>query len=137
MLETYIGTKIIQAEPQDCQKNSHNSKVGDPGYKVVYEDGYTSWSPKDVFESAYRKTDGMNFGLALEALRKGNKVRLPHWEDGTCLIMYFYKAVDKTKHTDEVITKASDNGRAIWPPTTQDVLISDRWQIWDENRNHG
>jgi hypothetical protein len=23
------------------------------GYKVVYPDGYESWSPKDVFESAY------------------------------------------------------------------------------------
>lgn len=24
------------------------------GYKVVYEDGYESWSPKDVFEKAYK-----------------------------------------------------------------------------------
>lgn len=23
------------------------------GYKVVYQDGYESWSPKDVFETAY------------------------------------------------------------------------------------
>ena len=25
------------------------------GYKVVYEDGYESWSPKDVFERCYRE----------------------------------------------------------------------------------
>lgn len=24
-----------------------------PGYHVIYEDGYESWSPKDVFERAY------------------------------------------------------------------------------------
>ena len=44
-MKTYIGTKIIQAEPQ--------SKDHAEGYKVVYEDGYESWSPKDVFEKAY------------------------------------------------------------------------------------
>lgn len=29
----------------------HNPQVG--GYVVRYEDGYLSWSPKDVFESGY------------------------------------------------------------------------------------
>lgn len=28
---------------------------GRPSYKVVYEDGYESWSPKETFERAYRK----------------------------------------------------------------------------------
>ncbi|WP_333615726.1 DUF2829 domain-containing protein [Bacteroides pyogenes] len=31
-------------------------KVED-GYKVVYEDGYESWSPKEVFEKAYKPAD--------------------------------------------------------------------------------
>jgi len=43
---TYVGTKIINAEPQE--------KDGNPGYKVIYPDGYVSWSPKAVFEEAYR-----------------------------------------------------------------------------------
>mgnify|MGYP000469405761 FL=1 len=41
----YIGTKLIEAIP--AQKN------GEDGYKVVYPDGYNSWSPADVFERAY------------------------------------------------------------------------------------
>ena len=49
-LKTYIGVKIIQGEPQDCPKDSHKSKVGDLGFKVLYKDGYVSWSPKKVFE---------------------------------------------------------------------------------------
>lgn len=44
---TYIGAKIIQAEPQD--------REGKPGYKVTYPDGYVSWSPKATFEEAYRR----------------------------------------------------------------------------------
>lgn len=47
LLQTYIGTKIIQAVKEE--------KDGMPGYKVIYPDGYVSWSPKNVFEAAYRK----------------------------------------------------------------------------------
>lgn len=47
MLESYIGTKVINAEPSE--------KDGRDGYRVVYEDGYESWSPKETFERAYRR----------------------------------------------------------------------------------
>ncbi len=46
-MKNYIGVKIVKAEPQE--------KNGKPGYKVKYPDGYVSWSPKDVFEEAYRE----------------------------------------------------------------------------------
>lgn len=46
-MKNYIGAKIVKAEPQE--------KDGQPGYKVKYPDGYVSWSPKDVFERAYRE----------------------------------------------------------------------------------
>lgn len=46
-MKTYVGTKIINAEPE--------TKNGEDGYKVVYPDGYVSWSPKEVFEQAYRE----------------------------------------------------------------------------------
>lgn len=57
-MEKYIGVKLIVATPMDAKEFSDESgKVvaGEEGYKVVYEDGYISWSPKDVFEKAYRK----------------------------------------------------------------------------------
>lgn len=41
----YIGVKRLIATPKE--------RDGLPGYHVVYEDGYESWSPKDVFERAY------------------------------------------------------------------------------------
>lgn len=46
-MKSYIGSKIIQAEPEN--------KNGATGYRVVYPDNYISWSPKDVFETAYRE----------------------------------------------------------------------------------
>lgn len=51
----------------------------DEGYLVEYEGGYKSWSPKDVFEAAYRPTDGMPFGLAIEALKRGQRVARADW----------------------------------------------------------
>ena len=36
------------------------------GYKVVYEDGYESWSPKEVFEKAYKSADTFADRLRIE-----------------------------------------------------------------------
>lgn len=44
-MKKYMGFKMIQAEPM--------MRDGMDGYKVVYPNGYESWSPKDVFEAAY------------------------------------------------------------------------------------
>lgn len=60
-MDTYIGTKIIQAEPAYRCDGKVYQKSGpypmsmhmEDGYKVRYPDGYESWSPKDVFERAY------------------------------------------------------------------------------------
>jgi len=63
-MKQYLGVELISAEPcsQDQYAKTKTFKnlsklsggVDREGYKVVYEDGYTSWSPKDVFEKAYR-----------------------------------------------------------------------------------
>lgn len=105
-MERYIGTKIVEAEP--AYKLTF-SKPGSPemvvtvaegrvdgnieaaaargmtlsskleGYKVRYADSYESWSPEDVFEAAYRRTDGLNFGLALEAAKLGHRIARRGW----------------------------------------------------------
>ncbi len=62
MEEIYIGTKIVRAEPLD-EKSFYESRGGQwlddrptrDGYRVVYDDGYVSWSPKETFERSYRK----------------------------------------------------------------------------------
>lgn len=56
-MELYVGAKLIKAEREPAPYDIGEHKKGEPGYKVEYPDGYTSWSPKDVFEEAYRKAD--------------------------------------------------------------------------------
>ena len=87
-MKTYIGTKIIQAEPMS--RGDYNTYRGwqipadenpaDEGYLVKYSDNYESWSPKKQFEEAYRAFEGgMNFGHAIELLKQGFKVSRKGW----------------------------------------------------------
>lgn len=94
--DKYIGTKQMHAYPMT--RGEYNNFRGwpapegedqtVPGYLVRYEDGYISWSPKDVFEGTYRQTDKMNFGLALEALQQGKKVCRSGW-NGKNMFLFF------------------------------------------------
>jgi len=67
-MHKYIGAKIIRAEPMTDAAFTLEYKLGalegitinergegKPGYHVLYPDNYHSWSPKGVFEEAYRR----------------------------------------------------------------------------------
>lgn len=50
-MDSFVGCKMVQAERLD--KLVRGELAPQLGYRVVYPDGYESWSPKEVFESAY------------------------------------------------------------------------------------
>ncbi|QHJ80707.1 MAG: hypothetical protein [Bacteriophage sp.] len=82
MTARYICKKIITAT------EAANDK-GEPGYKVIYEDGYTSWSPKAVFEAGYEligntgHLPGYHERLLAEGtLLCNNLERLTDWLEG-------------------------------------------------------
>lgn len=96
-MKQYIGVKLINAKPMS--RGEYNAFRGwiipvdengyDEGFLVEYLDGgkgntdlyagYVSWSPTEVFNNAYGPTDGMTFGLALEALKRGEKIARAGW----------------------------------------------------------
>lgn len=86
-MQQYLGAKLIQAEPLTLGDYNQrrgwtipeNENPNREGYYIVYPDGYVSWSPKEVFDEAYRRTDGLSFGLAIEALKKGKLVARAGW----------------------------------------------------------
>jgi len=72
MAETklYVGAKIIRAIPMDNRafhremgKSMAENTDNMAGYKVIYPDGYVSWSPKETFETAYREVTESERGL--------------------------------------------------------------------------
>lgn len=62
-MKKYVGTKLIEAE--QMTRGEYNKYRGwtipadenpaDEGYLVKYSDGYVSWSPKGIFDTAYRE----------------------------------------------------------------------------------
>lgn len=87
-MKKYIGTKLIEAAPairkdgkvyEKTQPIPRSMEHEEDGYKVRYPDGYESFSPKQVFEGVYRPTDGLSFGLAIEAVKKGMKIARRGW----------------------------------------------------------
>lgn len=74
-MKKYIGTKQIEAEPMTkgeafhkhlLRESTYEEQFDIPGYHVRYEDGYESWSPKDVFEKAYKVANTFKDRLAIE-----------------------------------------------------------------------
>ena len=105
-MKQYIGSKIVKAWPairfqRGPEFAPEYAEVGDivpggakvqDGYRVQYEDGYLSWSPKAVFEEAYRETTGMNFGLAIEAMKMGLRVARNGWNGKDMYVFLAYEA---------------------------------------------
>ena len=131
-MERYIGTKLIQAEPQ--------MKDGREGYKVVYPDNYVSWSPKQVFEEAYRRCDSMNFGLALEAIKLGFKATRKGWNGrGQYIVLatnISYKNADGeivNAHHEDITSKAiafvGTRGIQLGWLASQSDMLADDWML--------
>lgn len=70
MLEmtTFTGTKTVKACPMSLgeaekvlgrkiETSAVENREESEGYLVEYEDGYRSWSPKDVFDKHYRVSE--------------------------------------------------------------------------------
>jgi hypothetical protein len=127
-MKRYIGTKVILAQPV----------IGgfkpEDGYRITYADGYESWSPKAVFEEAYRLCDAMTFGLAIEAMKKGLKVQRAGW-NGKGLWLELQVPDAHSKMTLPYIfmsypqdAQNTPGARVPWLASQTDMLAED-WRI--------
>ena len=140
-MQRYIGTKIIEAEQAQASKNIGDYIKGSDGYDVYYPDGYISWSPKAVFEEAYRKTEELPFGLAIEALKKGFKVCRTVW-NGKGMFLYYVPENSYPTQTQVaketfgklvpysayIAMKTAQNNVVPWIASQTDVLADD-WLV--------
>ncbi len=161
LMKTYIGTKLIHALPMTRQAYNDyrgwelpaNEDGADEGYLVEYVDGgrandsrhfgYISWSPKDVFERAYRPVENMSFGLAIEALKAGKKVARAGWNGkGMFLflvpgstfkvnrppLMGIYPEGTEINYCPHIDMKTADGKVVPWLASQTDVLAED-WAV--------
>lgn len=160
-MKQYIGSKIVKAWPavqvEYAGRFPEYYEVGEvvppggivkDGYRVQYEDGYLSWSPKEVFEEAYRQTDAMNFGLAIEAMKKGYRVARRGWNGKNMSVAYqkgYPEGIPCNKNTAEawgmqegelfkcrpyLQMRCADGTFQMWLASQSDILADD-WYIVD------
>lgn len=159
MNSKYLGVKIITAVAMNRQDyNDYRGWIVPPdenpedeGYLVEYEPtepptpntedrlGYVSWSPKDVFDEAYRKTEGLTFGLAIEAIKKGAKIARSGW-NGKGMFIYLEDSFgmppgnsseeSSRSRTEPVFVMYTADGK--WQPgwlASQPDMLAEDWKI--------
>jgi hypothetical protein len=160
-MKQYIGVKLIHAIGMTRRRYNEyrgwqlpaDENGDDEGFLVEYMDGgktnveghagYVSWSPKDVFERAYAPTDGMSFGLAIEAMKKGLKVARAGW-NGKGMFLYhvpanyyqattdaaksFYGENSLVPYGAYIAMKTAANNVVPWLASQTDMLADD-WTI--------
>jgi hypothetical protein len=126
-MKKYLGIKIVSAEPMNYhtagkaglirgyEQNGFNETDDGPGYNVVYEDGYESWSPETAFEKAYRKISGLPFGDAIEALKAGKMVTRAGWNGRGMFLWLKPETTIKSEWCKDELLKhlADENGGEI------------------------
>lgn len=112
----------------------------------VRHEGYISWSPKDVCESAYKVSGEMDFGHALMLMKRGFKVARSGW-NGTGMYVVLMKGYPEGVMANEETAKVhglptgtpvkirpyfalmtAQDDIATWAPSGSDSLAED-WSI--------
>lgn len=155
LMNTYLGVKLIQAAPM--RRGEYNTYRGwvvpadenpdDEGYLVEYLDGgksnhpghtgYISWSPADVFHRAYRQTHGLSFGLAVEAMKEGQRVARAGWNGKGMYVAFVHRdsydimggdTLGTLPLRDFLAMKTADDQIVPWVASQTDILAED-WEV--------
>lgn len=146
--QKYIGIKLIDAKPMTRLEYNQlrgwtvpeNENPNDEGYLTQSEgfsnmvgfSGYVQWLPKDQFEKEYRSIDNLTFGLAIEALKRGEKVARAGW-NGKGMHLEIQNPDERSKMTHPylfmTIPECKEGTRRLpWQPAQVDLFAED-WQI--------
>ena len=140
----YVRVDIVQAEPMTLGK--YNEFKGwtipadeDPnrnGHLVYQLDNSSTWISKELFETSAEPTDGMTFGVAIDALHLDQKVCRAGW-NGKGMYLFLVKGSEWTftngKNDNHpllpFIAMKTATGEVVpWLASQTDVLARD-WQF--------
>ena len=135
-MDTYIGLKVIQAQPAFEPKENIIRRTGDvsapalDGYTVVYEDGYESWSPLAAFDSAYRKVEGgLPFSIALEAMKRGQRWARHGWNGQGMYVEAQFPDDHSKMSRPYLFMKTVDDALVPWVASQSDLLADDWFHV--------
>lgn len=151
-MTAFIGTKEVLAAPMS--RGEYNQYQGwtipegenpsDDGYLIEYlnggkpnhpeHTGYISWSPKDVFEQAYKPpklNSNLTFGEALELLKSGVRVARSGWNGKDMWLKLLHPTEYVLMTLPYIYMKTATNDLVPWLASQTDMLAED-WLVLDE-----
>lgn len=137
MLQEYVGVKLVEAEPMTSTE--FNSLVGrtakdvetpnEPGYLVIYPDGYRAWCPKPQFDESNRPIlGGMDFSQALFMVKRGRRIARAGWNGKGMWLMLQIPDAHSKMSLSYVYMKTADDKLVPWLCSQTDLLADD-WCI--------
>ena len=160
-MRMFVGTKAIKAG--EMSRGDYNRYRGwevpadedptDEGFLVEYLDspnsnhpdheGYLSWSPKSVFEDAYKASGEMSFSQALECIKRGMKMARAGWNGKNMFVFLvsgsrfqvnrppllgIYEEGTEINYHAHIDMRTADGTIVPWLASQTDVLAED-WGI--------
>lgn len=132
-MNKYIRMHIVEAEPMS--RVAYNEKRGwkvpsnenpnDEGYYLKRDDGYLTWCTKEQFKSDFRPIEGMTFGMAVEALKRGKRVARKGWNGKGMWIELQVPDAHSKMQMPYVYIKNAQDKKVPWVPCQADILGED------------
>ena len=152
-MRKYIATMLVDATPM-TKGEFIRYRGGNPliykdteqeGYCIKFPNGYETWEDKKWFKTIARSVDdGMNFGMALELLKQGCKLKRKGW-NGQNQYIELATNISYTSSSKEVVNSEHNamGNRAIafvgtagtqvgWCASQADMLAED-WILADKH----
>jgi hypothetical protein len=154
-MKKYIGTQIVSSSPMTKLEYNNYRGWDMPHYEDGEEDGYLvenrgfgvsnhpnhqgyiHWLPKSVFLGLFKPSEGVSFGLALEAIKKGKRVARSIFLNRNNMHIEMINngvIVDNFELRRIKTEIQKDNNKIIvansWHPSQEDILAED-WIILD------
>ncbi|WP_455797571.1 DUF2829 domain-containing protein [Clostridium butyricum] len=135
-MKKYLGTKMVNAEPMNLGNYNMcrgweipiNENPNREGYKVQYDDGYVSWSPKEIFEEAYIKTHGYDLSWGLIKLKQGKIIARRGWKGKGMYVALAGKEINDIVTIEPFLVIKNTKGTFnTWVPSISDLLADD-WE---------
>jgi hypothetical protein len=131
-MKRYIGTYTIRAKPMS--RGEYNTLRGwsggppddSPGYLTQFDgEKHPDWMRADTFEREYCPADKMNFGDALEALKRGKRVAREGWNS-----TQFWMLLEKREEQElqYFVIESRYGAETLWLTTRADLLACD-WYV--------
>lgn len=144
-MKEYLTKKVVKAEKCRAWGSFGRHKQGEPGYKVIYPDGYVSWCPEKEFEEhAQELRTVMSFGDVLQLLFDAPEMKFARegWNGKGMFIFLMPGKADEPYAEAEKLVKEPDGritrgaylaistkyGVIPWVPSQADLMGCD-WAI--------